>query len=60
MGDTLLGKLLHGGGDIRKGIGFVRKRPGYDAHGLTLSSGGAWGVVEAICGLSPHTSATSS
>src|SRR5262249_62309491 len=37
MSDALLGKLLRRGGDIREGIGFVRKRPSYDAHGLALS-----------------------
>src|SRR5262245_9286460 len=60
MYDPLLGELLQRGGDIRKSIGFVRKRPGYDAHFLTLSAGGDWGDVETVCGLSPHTSATSS
>src|SRR5437867_3618913 len=39
MRDPLLGELLHRGGDIRKGIGLVRKRPGYDAHFFTLSAG---------------------
>jgi hypothetical protein len=28
----LFGELLHGGRDIRKGIGFVRKCPGYNPH----------------------------
>ena len=43
MRNPLLGELLHSGGDIRKGIGLVRKRPGYDAHFLTLSQGGLGG-----------------
>jgi hypothetical protein len=33
MSDALLGKLLQRGGDIREGIGLVRKRPSYDTHG---------------------------
>src|SRR5437870_13186509 len=60
MRNPLLGKLLHRGGDIRKGIGFVRKGPGYDAHVLALSAEGVCEAVEVTCGLSPHTSATSS
>src|SRR5262245_21001017 len=54
VGNILLGKLLHGGGNVGKRVGFVRKRPRYDAHILTLSA------VVAVRGLSPHTSATSS
>src|SRR5262249_17392019 len=55
MGNTLLGKLLHGGGNVGKRVGFVRKRPRYDAHMLTLSA-----VAPAGRGFRPHTSATSS
>src|SRR5215472_4606802 len=60
MRDSLLGELLQRGGDIRKGISLVRKCPGYDAHFLTLSSEERCEVMEVTCGLSPHTSATSS
>src|SRR5882724_1538730 len=42
MGDTLLGKLLHGGRDIRKGIGFVRKGPGYNPHRLAPCLRDSW------------------
>src|SRR5262245_7612318 len=60
MRDALLGELLHRSGNVRKGIGLVRKRPGYDAHFLALSSGERCEAVEVTCGLSPHASATSS
>ena len=56
MRDALLGELLHRGGNVREGIGFMRKRSGYDAHGFALSVE----ALEAVCGLSPHTSARSS
>src|SRR5262249_61022728 len=55
VGNALLGKLLHGGGNVGKRVGFVRKRPRYDAHMFTLSA-----VVAAGRSFRPHTSATSS